>query len=63
MTQATHLNAAITLENNLKKDYEQTAETIRTAEANKQAAIETAQAKYDEIIAEETVVYLQLTCK
>ena len=67
----THLNAAITLENNLKKDYEQTAETIRaetekqveeyianatvvtrTAEANKQAAIETAQAKYDEIIAQ-----------
>jgi len=65
----THLNAAIRLEENLQKGYEQTAEEIRaetaklvgayeanttivlrTAEALKEASIETAQAKYDEII-------------
>ena len=67
----THLNAAITLEENLQKEYIQNATEIRsitlklveeytaeativtrTAEANKTAAIETAQAKYDEIVAE-----------
>ena len=67
---ATHLTAAITIENNYQKEYEQTAtetraETdklvaeyaanttiiTRTAEANKTAQIETAQAEYDEIIA------------
>eukprot|EP00483_Globobulimina_turgida_P001149 UN01151 len=68
---STHLNAAITLENNLKKAYEKDAAQIRaetgklveeylanttvitrTAEATKTAEIETAQAKYDEIIAQ-----------
>jgi len=66
---ATHLSSAITLENNLKKGYEQNAQEIRaeteklvgeysanttivtrTAEALKEASIETAQSKYDEII-------------
>jgi len=77
---ATHLNAAITLENNLKKEYEKEAAGIRaetdklveeytanttivtrTAEANKTAEIETAQAKYDEIIAEARGIGLATT--
>eukprot|EP01083_Nonionella_stella_P038749 105344_1 len=67
----THLSAAVQLENNLQREFEQNATQIRaetsklveeylatttiitrTAEANKTAAIETAQAKYDEVIAQ-----------
>jgi len=66
-----HLSAAITLEENEMKGFEQNASliredtqktvggfeanttiTLRTAEAEKEALIETAQAKYDEIITE-----------
>eukprot|EP01084_Bolivina_argentea_P305457 527698_1 len=67
----THLNAAITLENNLQKEFQKNASQIRaeteklveeytaittvitrTAQANKTASVETAQAKYDEIMAQ-----------